>query len=239
MEVILDNWSKKDYSNLVSYLKEISESKYMEFSKKLTPGVDDILGIRVPVLRDIAKKIAKGNVKEYLALAGNSWHEEIQLHGLVIGYSKLPFGDVLTALDNFIPNINNWANCDVVCSNLKVFQKNRAEGFTYLENKLNSDNPWQIRFVLIQYLAHYLCDEFIDKVLEKCLEVKSDHYYVKMGNAWLLSTAYIKYPEKTLPLLEKNLLDSWTHNKTIQKIIESNRVDKAAKDEIRKLKVES
>lgn len=239
MELTLKKWTKKDYSDLLDYLKSISEQKYLDFSKKLTPGSDNILGIRVPVVRDIAKQIAKGDVAGFLSLVSNAWHEEIQLHGLVIGYSKLEFADILKALDVFIERIDNWANCDVVCTNLKSFKKNEAQGFAYLKEKLTSTNPWVIRFVLVQYLAHFICDEYIDSILKQCVDVKLDHYYVKMGNAWLISTAYIKYPDKTINVLQEKSLDEWTHNKAIQKIIESYRVGAASKDKVRKLKINS
>lgn len=238
MELVLKQWTSKDYEQLLEYLQEIAGDEYQKFSKKLTPGVENILGIQVPILRDIAKNIAKGDVLGYLSLAGSTWHEEILIHGFAIGYCKLPFTEMLKALESFIPRINNWANCDSVCTTLKIFQRNRAEGYAYLEPKLNSSNPWEIRFVLIQFLSHYLCDEYIDNVLNAAAKVDYDHYYVKMGNAWLLSTAYVKYPDKTMALLKEKQLDPWVHNKTIQKIIESNRVDKTAKERVRKLKIQ-
>ncbi len=230
-----ENWTAQDYTELLQYLRESSESKFQQFQQRLIPDTA-ILGIRTPKLRSIAKEIAKGNVPGFLQVAQRDWHEERLLQGLVIGYWNVPFSERLEYLTSYLPLIDNWAICDMVCNTLTCFQKDAPEGFHYLLDLLQQDNPWIIRFVLIMFLSHYLQDDYIDKVLEASASVTNDHYYVRMGNAWLLSVAFVKYRDKTVNLLKSSRLDDWTYHKTLQKIMESNRVDQATKEWISTMK---
>ena len=230
-----ENWTAHDYTELLQYLRESSESKFQQFQQRLIPDTA-ILGIRTPKLRSIAKEIAKGNVPGFLQVAQRDWHEERLLQGLVIGYWNVPFSERLEYLTSYLPLIDNWAICDMVCNTLTCFQKDAPEGFHYLLDLLQQDNPWIIRFVLIMFLSHYLQDDYIDKVLEASASVTNDHYYVRMGNAWLLSVAFVKYRDKTVNLLKSSRLDDWTYHKTLQKIMESNRVDQATKEWISTMK---
>ena len=230
-----ENWTAQDYTELLQYLRESSESKFQQFQQRLIPDTA-ILGIRTPKLRSIAKEIAKGNVPGFLQVAQRDWHEERLLQGLIIGYWNVPFSERLEYLTSYLPLIDNWAICDMVCNTLTCFQKDAPEGFHYLLDLLQQDNPWIIRFVLIMFLSHYLQDDYIDKVLEASASVTNDHYYVRMGNAWLLSVAFVKYRDKTVNLLKSSRLDDWTYHKTLQKIMESNRVDQATKEWISTMK---
>ncbi|WP_270739042.1 DNA alkylation repair protein [Massilioclostridium coli] len=230
-----ENWTAQDYTELLQYLRESSESKFQQFQQRLIPDTA-ILGIRTPKLRSIAKEIAKGNVPGFLQVAQRDWHEERLLQGLVIGYWNVPFSERLEYLTSYLPLIDNWAICDMVCNTLTCFQKDAPEGFHYLLDLLQQDNPWIIRFVLIMFLSHYLQDDYIDRVLEASASVTNDHYYVRMGNAWLLSVAFVKYRDKTVNLLKSSRLDDWTYHKTLQKIMESNRVDQATKEWISTMK---
>lgn len=230
-----ENWTAHDYTELLQYLRESSESKFQQFQQRLIPDTA-ILGIRTPKLRSIAKEIAKGNVPGFLQVAQRDWHEERLLQGLIIGYWNVPFSERLEYLTSYLPLIDNWAICDMVCNTLTCFQKDAPEGFHYLLDLLQQDNPWIIRFVLIMFLSHYLQDDYIDKVLEASASVTNDHYYVRMGNAWLLSVAFVKYRDKTVNLLKSSRLDDWTYHKTLQKIMESNRVDQATKEWISTMK---
>ncbi len=230
-----ENWTAHDYTELLQYLRESSESKFQQFQQRLIPDTA-ILGIRTPKLRSIAKEIAKGNVPGFLQVAQRDWHEERLLQGLVIGYWNVPFSERLEYLTSYLPLIDNWAICDMVCNTLTCFQKDAPEGFHYLLDLLQQDNPWIIRFVLIMFLSHYFHDVYIVNVVEASASVTNDHYYVRMGNAWLLSVAFVKYRDKTVNLLKSSRLDDWTYHKTLQKIMESNRVDQATKEWISTMK---
>lgn len=210
-------------------LYEMQDLKYKEFHSSLCPNVDNIIGVQVPKLRKIAKELAKTNSKEYLELEDITLYEEKVIQGLLIGISKISIEETKKYLERFIPKIDSWAVCDVVCSSLKIAGKNQKEMWDFLEKYINSNEEFETRFAIVMYLDYYLNDKYIDKVIKNISKIKSDKYYVKMAIAWLLSTSYVKQKEKTLEYLKNNKLDNFTHNKAIQKIIESYRVTKEEK----------
>lgn len=217
-------------------LYEIQDLKYKQFHSSLCPNVDNIIGVRVPKLRNIAKELAKTNSKAYLELEDITFYEEKVIQGLLIGMSKLSIEETKKYLEKFIPKIDSWAVCDVVCSSLKIASKYPKEMWNFLEKYINSNEEFEIRFALVMYLDYYLNDEYIDKVIKNISKVKSNKYYVQMAIAWLLSVSYIKQKEKTLEYIKNNKLDDFTHNKAIQKIIESYRVSKEEKEFVKTLK---
>ena len=236
MELNRSIWTSKDYEDFISYLYSKQDIKYREFHKGIVPNIDSLIGIRTPILKDIAKKISKGNYNSFISLNKHNTYEEIFIHGIIIGNIKLSFNDKLVLTDKFIPYINNWAICDSFCSNFKDFKKNQNEVFTKIKLYLESDNLWINRVGLVLLLNHYINDDYIDQVLDITKQIKSDEYYVKMANAWLISMCYIKYPKKTYKLLESKKLDKWTQNKSISKIRDSFRVTDLDKKKITYLK---
>ena len=220
-------------------LFEMQDLKYKQFHSSLCPNVDNIIGVQVPKLRTIAREFAKANSKEYLKLENITFYEEKVIQGLLIGMSKLSIEETKKYLEMFIPKIDSWAVCDVVCSGLKITNKYKKEMWDFLEKYINSNKEFEIRFALVMYLDYYLNDEYIDKVIKNISKIKSDKYYVQMAIAWLLSVAYVKQKEETLKYLKNNKLDEFTHNKSIQKIIESYRVAKEEKEYVRTLKRKS
>jgi len=217
-------------------LFEMQDLKYQKFHGALCPNVDNIIGVQVPKLRNIAKELAKTNAKEYLELEDISYYEEKVIQGLIIGISKLSIEDTKKYLKKFIPKIDSWAVCDVVCSSLKITNKYQEEMWEFLNQYINSDKEFELRFALVMYLDYFLNEKYIDKVIKNISKIKSDKYYVQMAIAWLLSISYIKQKEKTLEYLKNNNLDDFTYNKALQKIIESYRVSKEDKDLIKSMK---
>jgi len=217
-------------------LFEMQDLKYQKFHGALCPNVDNIIGVQVPKLRNIAKELAKTNAKEYLELEDISYYEEKVIQGLIIGISKLSIEDTKKYLKKFIPKIDSWAVCDVVCSSLKITNKYQEEMWEYINQYINSDKEFELRFALVMYLDYFLNEKYIDKVIKNISKIKSDKYYVQMAIAWLLSISYIKQKEKTLEYLKNNNLDDFTYNKALQKIIESYRVSKEDKDLIKSMK---
>lgn len=217
-------------------LYEMQDLKYKEFHTSLCPNVDNIIGVQVPKLRNLAKELAKTNSREYLELDNITFYEEKVIQGLLIGMSKLSIEETKKYLEKFIPKIDSWAVCDVVCSSLKIARKEQKGMWNFLEKYINSDKEFEIRFALVMYLNYYLNEEYIDKVIKNISKIKTDKYYVQMAIAWLLSVSYIKQKEKTLEYLKNNKLSNFTHNKAIQKIIESYRVSKEEKEFIKTLK---
>lgn len=219
-------------------LFENQDLKYKKFHSGLCPNTDNIIGVRVPVLRKIAKEIIKEetNIK-YLEKYDMQYYEEKILYGVLIGKSRISLEDCFKYLKKFIPEIDNWAVCDITCAELKVTKKNLEKVWEFLENYINSDKEFETRFALVMYLDYYLNEIYIDKVLNKLDKLKNNDYYTKMAIAWLISVAYVKQKEKTMKFLKSNHLDKWTYNKSLQKIVESNRVSEEEKDLIKNMKI--
>ena len=222
---------------ILKHLFELQDKKYKKFHSSLCPNVDNIIGVRIPELRKLAKQIAKENPKEFIENpVKKQYYEEIMLEGFVIGYMKATLEEKLHYLDNFIPKIDNWAVCDCTASTLKFIDKYKKEVWEYMQKYINSKKEFEKRFAIIILMDYYLTDEYIDKVLEIYNKIDSDQYYVQMGIAWAISVCFVKYREKTRKFLDNNNLSTFTYNKSIQKIIESTRVDKETKEELKKIK---
>lgn len=209
-----------------------SDLKYKEFNKKLLPTVDEnrIIGVRMPELRKIGRKLESNDFDWF-------YYEEVMLHGFYIGYKKIDFNERLSLLDEFIPKIDNWAVCDGVCSTLKFIQKYKKEFFDYLSKYMKCDKEYVIRFCVVILMDYYICDEYIDTVLKYLKSVISDYYYVNMAVAWALCTAFIKYRDKVMTIIETKCLPKDVHNMTISKIRDSFRVDSDTKKYLKTLRV--
>ena len=222
-------------------LEELAEEDYIIFNKKLMPGTDRVLGVRMPAIRQIAREVAKRDFGLYLREAdaqdpSSAFHEEIMLEGLVIGYAKMELSMRFVWLDRFVPRISNWAVCDCCCSTWKFMGQYPEESFSYLQKYLDRPGEYEVRFALVSLLDYFVKEDYIDRVLSICGEVRHEGYYVKMAAAWVISVCYIKFPEKTKAFLLDNQMDPFTHNKAIQKIRESFRVSREEKEELNRLK---
>lgn len=217
-------------------LQKYSEAKYKKFTAALIPGTENILGVRLPTLRKIAKEIAKGDWQYFLDSADEKYMEDTMLLGLVLAYIKEDFEKMLKLTANFVPKINNWAVCDTFCNGLKFVKKDMCASFNFLMPYLKSKDEYRLRFGVVMLLSHFIEPEFIDEVLEILFNLKSEYYYARMAIAWAISICYIKFPEKTYKYLIENDLDDFTHNKSISKIIESYRVSAEDKNKLRKLR---
>lgn len=215
---------------------ELADVKYKEFHSGLCPNTDNIVGVRVPILRNYAKELAKQDFRAYLATARNDYYEEIMLQGMVIGLAKMETEERLKYIEEFIPKIDNWAICDVFCAGLKFVNKNKDRVWEFLQNYLTSDKEFELRFIIVMMLDFYITDEYVNKVIKILDNIKHQGYYVKMAIAWAVSVAYIKYPNITMDYLENNTLDDFTYNKSLQKILESYRVSKEDKNIVREMK---
>ncbi len=213
---------------------ELADNNCKEFYIKLCPNTDNIVGVRVPILRNYAKEIIKKDWRTYLNIAKNDYHEEVLLQGIIIGIAKMEVKQRLMYLEKFIPKINNWAICDITCTGLKFTKKDPQIVWEFLQKYKKSEKEFEIRFLIVMLLNFYINEEYLDKVIEIIKEIKKEDYYVKMSIAWLISIAYIKYPDKIIKYLRNNNLDNFTHNKSIQKILESYRATN--KEEIKNLK---
>ncbi|MVX65584.1 DNA alkylation repair protein [Clostridium chromiireducens] len=215
---------------------ELSDSEFQKFQSKLCPNTDNIIGVRLPLLRKLAKEIAKNDWRNFLHDCPNDYFEEIMLQGMVIGYLRADIEEILNHINSFVPKIDNWSVCDSFCIGLKFTKSNMKQVLEFLKIYLNSKKEFELRFGIVMLLDFYIVDEYIDQVLIILDQIKHDGYYVKMAIAWALSICYIKYPDKTIIYLKNNDLDDFTYNKALQKITESFRVDKETKSIIRSMK---
>lgn len=223
-------------NNLKDKLFELSDEKYKKFHSGLCPNTDNIIGVRLPKLREIAKEIAKGDWRYFLATSSNDYYEEVMINGLVIAYSKCDVDEKLNYIESFVPKIDNWAICDSFCNSLKFVNKNKEKVWEFIQPYLKSNKEFEIRFAVVIILNYYITEDYIDLILETLDEVKHEGYYVKMAVAWAISVCYVKFPKKTESIFEENLLDDFTHNKSIQKIRESYRVPKESKERLQKMR---
>lgn len=226
---------EKDYNQFRDHLFSLKDEKYAKFHGGLVKDTTaSIIGVRTPLLKQIAKDISKGNYNEFIKYNPHQYYEEIVLHGLVITNLKKEFNELCKDLEEYIPFINSWASCDIVICNMKQFSKNLEIGLSYIQKYVNSKNPWEVRVGLVLLLSYYVKEEYLNIIFEITDNITLDNYYVKMANAWLLSICFIKYYEKTYQYFLNNKLDDWTYNKSLQKTIESYRIKN--KEPLRKLK---
>lgn len=224
-------------TNVQTQLFELQDLGYRDFQAKLMPTVnkEKIIGIRTPALRAFAKKYGKTDeAKEYLQILPHQYYEENNLHGLLIEQIK-DYDRCLKEIDCFLPYIDNWATCDMLA--VKVVKKHLDTFIDEVYRWLESDHTYTIRFGINMLMRYYLDDAFQMEYPEKVAQIRSEEYYVNMMRAWYFATALAKQYDKILPFIEGRKLDVWTHNKTIQKAIESYRIMPDQKEYLRGLKI--
>lgn len=218
-------------------LFSFQDIKYREFHSRLMPTVDKqrIIGVRTPVLRKFAKALFKtGGYEAFLNELPHKYYEENNLHAFLIEQMK-DFESVIRETERFLPHIDNWATCD--CFQPKVLKKYKSELLNYILKWIKSDKTYIVRYAINQLMTHFLDDDFDEEYLTLVAEVESQEYYINMMRAWYFATALTKQYDAALPFIEKKILDDWTHNKTIQKAVESYRIDKGTKEYLKILKV--
>ena len=232
----MDCWTKE---KLQAELKALQDLKYQKFHSSLLPGVENIIGVRMPLLRKLAKEVLRGDWRSYLdssVAEPNTYYEEDIIQALLIGTSKLSWQERHAYIKEFVSKINNWAVCDLFCSTLKEAQYYQEEYWQLIVPYFNSSNAYDLRFASVMLLNHFTGDEFVEEALKLLAAIKHEDYYVKMGIAWAISIFYIKQPQLTLKLIKQNNLDDFTHNKAIQKIRESFRVSNEDKEMLNRFK---
>ena len=224
--------------NIEKSLYSLQDKKYQEFQKGLCPGVVNIIGVRIPELRKLAKELLKNySPKELLENINDNYYEELMLQGMVIGGAKEDINTILKYIKEFVPKIDNWAVCDTFCTSLKITKKYKKEMWKFIQEYLKSDKEFELRFAIVMILGYFIDEEYLEKDFKIFNNIKSDKYYVKMALAWAISICVIKYYDRTVKYLEKEaILDDFTYNKSIQKARESYRLSKEQKDFLNALK---
>lgn len=219
-------------------LLQLQDLGYRDFHAKLMPTIDPkvIIGIRTPILRKYAKELFKNpqiDMEIFIRNLPHTYYEENNLHGLYIDQIK-DFDRCVQLLDAFLPYVNNWATCDMMSP--KVFAKNKQKLLSRVERWIASDSVYEVRFAIGVYMTHFLEEDFRTEYADRVAAVNSVEYYINMMRAWYFATALAKQYDAILPYLENQCLDQWTHNKTIQKAIESYRILPEQKEYLRSLK---
>jgi 3-methyladenine DNA glycosylase AlkD len=209
-------------------LYALADPKYQKFSQKLNPDGKNILGIRLPDLRKIAKQIAKSDWENYLQTATDDSFEAILLQGLVVGYVAIPIGKHLQLIENFIPKIDNWGICDSFCGTIKIEPEDRTIVWDFLQPFFQDDRPFFLRFAIVM-LFKFIDGEHIDSIFTIISKIRHDNRYVKLAIAWLIGECCVYFPEKTIEFLKSKMLDSWTQSMAIRKITESFRLPYSVK----------
>lgn len=220
-----------------SKLFENQDLKYRDFQAKLTPGVDieNMIGVRTPVIRKLAKEFAKcDEIDEFLNELPHKYYDENNLHGFIISECK-DYAKTIRYLDEFLPYVNNWATCDLLSP--KSFKKNKELLKNDILRWMNSDLTYTKRFGIEMVMSHFLDDDFDDSFLPLIAKIRSDEYYINMMIAWFFATALAKQWDSVIEYIEEFKLEKWTHNKTIQKAIESYRITDEQKVYLRSLKI--
>lgn len=218
-------------------LFKMQDIGYRDFNSKLIPTVkkEDMIGVRTPELRKYAKKLLKEEgVEDFLHSLPHKYFDENQLHAFIISEIK-DFKLCIDELINFLPYLDNWATCDQLSP--KIFKKYRNDLLPHIYEWLKSDKTYTVRFGIGMLMEHFLDEDFKSEYPEMVAAVRSEEYYINMMTAWYFATALAKQYESILPFIEGNKLDTWTHNKTIQKAIESNRISAEQKNYLKGLKI--
>ena len=223
-------------TEVLKKLQEEAEEKYQKFSAKLLPPQIDLLGVRIPKLRQIAKEIAKvGKAEDYLKipLTELKYQEEFMLYSLLIAQSKSP--DKIEQIKNFVPYINSWAVCDVFCSSIKDAKKQQQLYWESFSPLTQSHKEYEIRFFYVMALSYFINETYLQKIFSLIRAQKYVGFYDKMAVAWLLSMMYVKYPNETETFLQDTPLDKFVFQKSISKICDSFQVKKEAKIHLKTL----
>lgn len=213
------------------------DSGYRDFQAKLIPTVEyeTVIGVRTPALRKMAKQLAKReDIGTFLETLPHRYFEENQLHAFIIAERK-DFAQCMDGLSSFLPFVDNWATCDQM--SLKVFKKHRQELLPYIREWIASDQTYTVRFGIRMLMDHFLDEDFAPTCLKMVADIRSEEYYVNMMIAWYFATALAKQYEAALPYIEEGRLATWTHNKAIQKAVESYRITPEQKGYLRGLKI--
>lgn len=217
-------------------LPTLADPAYQRFNSSLMPGVEGVLGVRMPVLRRLARDIAHGDWRAFLREAEEGTYEETMLQGLVLGYVRAELDEVLPYLARHVEKLTNWSTCDTFCVSVKCAKQAPDRMWRFILPYFERTDAYALRFAIVMALFYYLDDQHIDAVLSLLDGVRHDGYYVKMAVAWAVSMAYVAQPEKTGMFLQDNRLDDWTYNKSLQKIIESRQVDDTIRAQMRAMK---
>lgn len=230
----------KPTTRIQKELFAMQDKNYRDFHAALIPNVDKdlVIGVRTPQLRKYAKQAAKyPECREFLKELPHCYYEENNLHSSILSIIYKDIDEYIAALEEFLPYIDNWACCDMVKP--VIFKKNPEKVYEFVKKWLKSDHVYTVRFAIVTLLGFYLDDTFKPEMLELVASVRLEDYYVKMAVAWYFSIALVKQYYTAIEYFTQQRLDVWTHNKALQKAVESLRITNDTKAYLRSLKIKS
>jgi len=216
-------------------LEEEAEPNYRDFTSKLIPGKEGIMGVRIPKIRALAKRIIKDDWESFLEEEPGCFEEEF-LRGLVIATAPMDTERRLEYTGGFLDRIDNWSTCDSFCSSWKYPKRDSERVHSYFRSLIDSGQEYRMRVSVVFRMSHFIDDQHVDGLLSDIESYRNEGYYYKMGAAWAASFCYIAYPEKTMAVLKAGKMDDWVYRKTIQKICESYRVSDEDKAVLRSMR---
>ena len=222
---------------ILNELNLLSDKKYKIFNSKIVPTKQSMLGVRIPILRKIAKQIIEEDATSFIELNKQGVYEMVLLEGIVLSYIDKPFKELAPLVENYLGKVDNWAQVDTPILSFKSILKDKFFVYEIVNKWIKSDREYVVRAALVILLSYFIQKEFLEDIFKLSQEVEHDGYYVYMANAWLLSVCMAKYPNETISFFKLNNLDKKTHNKAIQKSIDSFRVSNNDKLIIKNLKV--
>lgn len=229
-------WNKKSYEKYLNDLLILKDEEYLKFTKKITRSDIEMIGIRVPLLRSKAKEIVKTDIESFISNYQGKYFEEIMILGFVIGYSNK-----LDVYQKYIPfyaeKIVDWSTCDSGASTFKLIKKYKNEFLPLIDDLIKTKEEFKVRLAIVILMDNYITEDYVDKVLERIISIKSEYYYVNMALSWTLSECYIKFKETTNKYLNTKYLSKEVLNKAISKICDSYRISKTEKEELKKRRV--
>ena len=220
-------------------LFNMQDEKYRDFQAKLIPTVEQetVIGVRTPQLRKYAGRLLKrDDIREFLDDLPHKYFDENQLHAFIISGIK-DYDRCAEEVERFLPYVDSWATCDQMSP--KVFKKHKPELLMKIKEWIVSGKTYTVRFGVGMLMEHYLDDDYDPKYLKMVAGIRSEEYYVNMMTAWYFATALAKQYDSVLPFIEDKKLDAWTHNKAIQKAVESYRITEEQKGYLKSLKIKA
>ena len=223
---------------ILDRLYALQDTKYRDFQGKLIPTIDPkaIIGVRTPDLRTLAKELAKQeDIGTFLDTLPHTYFDENQLHAFILSELK-DYDQCIARIKEFLPYIDNWATCDQLSP--KAFKKHKTELLKEIKTWLKSDATYTVRFAVGMLMQHYLDDDFNSAYPKLVAAIRLDEYYINMMRAWYFATALAKQYDAIIPYIEQKKLDPWTHNKAIQKAVESYRITPGQKEYLKTFRLQ-
>ncbi len=222
---------------LQSRLFDLQDVGYREFHLKTCPQAQNVIGVRIPEQRKLAKEIAKGDFWQFLDQIQPHYYEEVLVTGIVIATAPMGLAERLDYTAWFIPQINNWAICDTFCASFKPKSQDLPTLWDFILQYRTSRQEYDLRFLLVMILDHFVLPDYLDQIFQLLDEIKSDKYYVEMAQAWLVAELFAKFRNETLDYLQRDQLSVFAHNKAIQKARESRRISEVDKQLLNSMKL--